>query len=139
MFYIDLYGRWPQKRRFEDFAENCVNHFFKRDLKRTIIIDVSMKRDLKNYLGLCDGNRNEVIIEIARNYDGEREPLDHIAKTLAHELVHAKQFIRGEINDRNYIYKRGPHKIDCSKTPYSKQPWEIEAYELQEELFELYW
>jgi len=139
MFYIDLWGRWPQQRRFEDFTENCVNHLFKRDLKRDICIDVYMKRDLGRYLGLCDGDRSSVLIEVARNYEGEKESLDDLALTLAHELVHAKQFIRGEINDRNYIYRRGPHKIDCSKTPYSKQPWEIEAYDLQSELYALYW
>lgn len=139
MFYIDLNGRWPQKDRFHDFAYNCIYHFFRNDLKRDVFIDINLKRDLKNYLGLCDGTRSQVEIDLARSYDGRRESINALALTLAHEIVHAKQFIRGEINDTNYIYKKGSVTLDCEGVRYSQQPWEVEAYELQQDLFDLYW
>jgi len=50
--------------------------------------------------------------------------------TLAHELVHVKQFARGELT-HNLQYWKGK---DCSDTDYWKQPWEIEARRLQKKL-----
>tara|TARA_B110000503_G_scaffold85316_1_gene129716 strand:+ start:805 stop:993 length:189 start_codon:yes stop_codon:yes gene_type:complete len=50
--------------------------------------------------------------------------------TLAHELVHVKQFARGELSD-NLQYWKGK---DCSDTDYWKQPWEKEARRLQKKL-----
>ena len=49
-----------------------------------------------------------------------------MALTLAHELVHAKQYLFNEID------------IDCSAN-YHENPWEIEAYELESELVEKHW
>ena len=50
--------------------------------------------------------------------------------TLAHELVHVKQFARGELTE-NLQYWKGK---DHSETDYWKQPWEIEARRLQKKL-----
>ena len=54
--------------------------------------------------------------------------------TLAHELVHVKQFARGELSD-NLQYWKGK---DCSDTDYWKQPWEKEARRLQKKLMNDY-
>ena len=72
---------------------------------------------------------------MARNNDGKRIPINELAQTLAHELVHAKQFIRGEINDVNYMYG----KKDYSSASYRQQPWEHEAYMMEDFLYKLYW
>ena len=58
-------------------------------------------------------------------------------RNLAHELVHAKQFIKGELHPTLNKWKK--YKKDYTKTPYLKQPWEKEAYKLEEELFNKYW
>ena len=54
--------------------------------------------------------------------------------TLAHELVHVKQFARGELTD-NLQYWKGK---DHSETKYWEQPWEKEARRLQKKLMNEY-
>jgi hypothetical protein len=54
---------------------------------------------------------------------------------LAHELVHAKQFIKGELHPNLNRWK----SLDYSNTAYSRQPWEKEAYLLEDKLLETYW
>ena len=61
---------------------------------------------------------------------------DNFIKTLLHEFIHVKQYVTGELFDSG----RGKAKTtwkeqDHSRTPYSKQPWEREAYRLQEKLY----
>jgi len=129
-------GRWPQQERFEQYVRDVLNHFFKGKLKREIDIHLRLVRKQTD-LGYCVGDRNEVTIEMCRSHDnhGGLIPINDLAKTLAHELVHAKQFIRGEINDRNYIYG----KKDYKHASYRQQPWEHEAYMLEDFLHNLYW
>jgi hypothetical protein len=47
-------------------------------------------------------------------------------ETLAHEMVHIKQYIFGETNDE--LTKWRNKKIDPDKIDYWVQPWEIDAY-----------
>jgi hypothetical protein len=60
-------------------------------------------------------------------------------ETLAHEMVHVKQDARGEKQER---YKGGYKLLwkgkDHTKTSYSKQPWEREAYRLEKKLVKEY-
>ncbi len=49
-----------------------------------------------------------------------------ILETLAHEMVHVKQYIFGETNDA--LTKWRNKKIDPDKIDYWIQPWEIDAY-----------
>ena len=56
---------------------------------------------------------------------------------LAHELVHAKQFIKGELHPTLYKWKK--FKKDYAKTPYFKQPWEKEAYLMEDKIFNQFW
>lgn len=63
-----------------------------------------------------------------------RLPFGQLLRTLAHEMVHIKQFVRGHYRteqSRNGKFKRfwlGTHVI----AKYEKQPWEIEAYKKQD-------
>lgn len=73
--------------------------------------------------GLCEaeGKRNFVIdVALYSNW----------LATLAHEMVHVKQFARGELNESLTRWKNK----DCSDTEYWDQPWEVEARELQYDL-----
>lgn len=64
---------------------------------------------------------------------------EDIFLTLAHEMVHVKQMLRGEHAERfRPVYKTFWFGEDHTETPYKKQPWEIEAYELQETLWKNY-
>ena len=57
--------------------------------------------------------------------------------TLSHELVHMKQFAKGELYDYTYrpeITRWKRRKINVEKTDYKDLPWEKEAYKLQRNL-----
>lgn len=56
-----------------------------------------------------------------------------ILKTLAHEMVHVKQFIREETNDSLSVWKGKP--IDADSIDYYSHPWEMEAHSLENGLF----
>jgi len=50
----------------------------------------------------------------------------NIFDTLAHEMVHVKQYIKGEINDSLSVWKG--KEIDSDDVDYWDHPWEIEAH-----------
>lgn len=146
MIYVCLENRFLQKKRMENFASNVLNHFFKKDRKDQIVIAVEMKKNLEeNDAGCCvdfgriDGSRI-ISISLSRRYiDGDENfayTAKEIATTLAHELVHAKQFIRNELTSKALTTAL---RTNQSESEYRNLPWEAEAFDLQDELVELYW
>lgn len=138
MINIFFTGRWPQKKRFERFTLDVLNHFFKNKLKRNVDIHLKMVTKQSD-LGFCHGDRNEVYIDLCRNHENYEGifTLDDIAKTLAHELVHAKQYLRGEIKPTDNIWHKTGEVYD--DTSYRQLPWEHEAYMMEDFLHTLYW
>lgn len=60
-------------------------------------------------------------------------------KTIAHELVHLKQFARGEFMDLGYNeYKWKGSIMRLPDSQYLKFPWEVEAYGMENKLYEIY-
>jgi hypothetical protein len=59
-----------------------------------------------------------------------------ILGTLAHEMVHIKQFVNLETNDTLSKWKGSP--IDSDSIDYYHHPWELEAYSLETGLFTKY-
>lgn len=57
-------------------------------------------------------------------------------KTLLHELWHVFQHIKGDLRDKRGI--RCWKGMDCSNLDYQEMPWEIEAIEKEQELYEDY-
>lgn len=57
-------------------------------------------------------------------------------QTLAHEMVHLKQFAKGELNDEHTKWKG--NKIDAEAVDYHDLPWEIEASSYEYILYALY-
>lgn len=77
--------------------------------------------------GLCESlDKRSFVIDVALygNWLG----------TLAHELVHVKQFVRGELNESLTHWKNKNY----SKAEYWDQPWEKEARRLQTKLVEVF-
>jgi hypothetical protein len=56
-----------------------------------------------------------------------------ILKTLAHEMVHIKQYAYNETNETLTRWKG--RKVDSDNTDYWVQPWEIEAFGTEVGLF----
>ena len=94
--------------------------------KKHIEIIIKYRRSIKelgtvyiddyNVLGMP----NSFVIELKNSLNEETK-----LKTLAHEMVHIKQYIRGELNEQMSIWKG--QTVDSEKISYADQPWEIEA------------
>jgi hypothetical protein len=144
MFNITIVGKVEHKRYLKRYATDILRHFFKDRIRRTIPIEIKIVDYLDGDWGQCYGTRSSVTIELARVVKGKknrkrRPSQSQLIQTLAHELIHAKQFIRGEINQQNLIWRgqRGPY--DCRRLAYRKTPWEKEAYSQEKELKKIYW
>jgi len=140
-FYVDIAGRLANKDKFISYTYRILDHFFGERIKRDVDININVfQTSGKNVVGECYGDKESITIDLYKK-DGRRKlNTEAIAQNLAHELVHAKQFIRGEISEEHmkFRYKSGYVK-DCSNMAYRDQPWEREAFKLEQELFELYW
>ena len=135
MMSVLINGRIKHKKKVEDFVYNALFDLMPR-LKRTVYIDVNVVKECDNgYSALCYGDKEEVVIELARESNNIKYSLDEMMLHLAHELVHAKQFIRQELHPSLQSWC----KVDYSKTPYNRTPWEKEAYLLEEELINKHW
>jgi hypothetical protein len=104
--------------------------------------NVSIEFTIKKHLGRddgCDGLCFPLSNTKPREFEVDIDkdlPLMHFIKTVIHELIHVKQYVTGQLSDKvgrasRVIWKGRDH----SKTTYSRQPWEREAYRLQEKLF----
>ena len=61
---------------------------------------------------------------------------EHYTKTLLHELWHVYQHVKGALKDK--YGKRLWRGIDYTETDYSEQPWEVQAHQMEEVLYEEY-
>ena len=107
---------------------------------RNIYLEIKLTKDLKKkdqaygYCHIVDDDLDkprEFMIELDASM---KHPFDQILIWLAHEMVHLKQFVRGELFD----YATG--KVQWKKRMYGRvhyddQPWEKEAYRLEEKLY----
>jgi len=62
-----------------------------------------------------------------------------MAGTLAHELTHAKQFCKSQINMVDHVWRHNGVHLDCEDVDYMDAPWEVEAYEYERILVDLLW
>ena len=75
------------------------------------------------------GKPRHFLLEILRNQT-EKE----ILRTIAHEMVHVKQFAYNEMNEECTMWMN--RAFDYDNTPYHEQPWEIEAHEIGDLIYE---
>ena len=85
--------------------------------------------------GTASRRGNDINIKIANIVFGQAS-VEEKMKTLAHELVHAKQYITGELQFDQW---KGTPEANYLHLPYAETPWEEEAYRLQEYLYERFW
>ena len=112
-------------------------------LRKYISIDVHFRHHAAEGEALLHEDANpyrprafRVIIDHHRlekdNYNRERENTEwaHVVlKTLAHELVHVKQYVLGELSVRKGdLHYRGIHYDPKTLTDYFELPYEVEAY-----------
>jgi len=140
MSYLSIKGIKTSKKR--SLIRNATEHMISALIGDRMSLNVEIKftnlKEDENCYGVCewidDPVRPRRFMITIDNKQNLREQL----KTLAHELVHVKQYCRGEL----YDYQRG----DTNRTrwrntiinnevksliEYKKLPWEKEAFGLQ--------
>ena len=134
MITFEVFGKIKQKKKISKFVEDVIMHLLTYPYKREIFIAIDFSSDLEN-AGECVGDRNSADITIAKVIDGIEIPTRDICLTIAHELVHAKQYIKGQTNPSKPIW-RG---INYSNVSYRGSPWEKEAYLMEDKLVEMFY
>lgn len=143
MIVIESSGQVKDGERLERFASAVIGSFFTKRFKRDVTISIHYKKVLDGgNLGLCfPADSEHIIISVARkNYFGEYHSPLELAKILAHELVHAKQFFKRQY-DFCYRFRTTTTQpyVDFEGVKYEDQPWEIEAFALEGPLTDIFW
>ncbi len=109
------------------FVNNALEYMNIADLEHTDLnIRFVPMLDGGHSHGHCIGDIGEVDITVATNF-----PFLMQLRTIAHELIHARQFWAGELSSDLCAYKG----VDHTHTAYEDQPWEIEAHKYEDQLF----
>ena len=131
MFYIDFVGRIAQKKRIKEYINNIL-YFYLPTIRRNVHIEITISNTCDDDLyGACWGDKKSIEITLAR----KDLTLDQMMHNLAHELIHAKQYLKGELSPYKHMWKGK----DYSKCSYLTLPWEQEAYANEEKLYKFYW
>ena len=123
MNYVNVSGGQPyQRKRVESIVHYCIAKLMPR--MQTLDIDVKLANLKGEAYGYClslDKRTFELEIEKKLN-------LKTLLTTVAHEMVHVKQFARGELYE-NSANKHRWQGTWLNKDPeYWDAPWEIEAH-----------
>ena len=93
------------------------------------LVTVEFRTELDNQAqGLCEGDETYAYIQIGKRGQTFLQQM----QALAHEMVHARQFLRGQLSAEGVWKWKGRNADNYA---YSNQPWEKEAYRLERELF----
>ena len=145
MIYIEGYRSHNQELRdlIKQGAEFYGEVLLGKRMAKNIYLDIKLTNDLKKkekaygYCHIVDDNLSrprEFMIELDASM---KYSFDQILTWLAHEMVHLKQFVRGEL----YDYESGRvqwKSRSFGRVNYDDQPWEKEAYRLEGELYEMF-
>jgi hypothetical protein len=120
--------------QLEEAAELYASLLMHGNLCNNLAVDININADI-DFQAYCvhDDQLRFFTIDI-RNAPTD----DDIFKSLAHEMVHLKQYATKELSDIAIAYKgkvidtaiwKGEvHKFKAKEDPYWDAPWEVEAY-----------
>ena len=132
MMQYTLEGKFKNRPVVEIYIDNlCKALKLNRRQKSELNIKFKTRLD-GECLGLASGGPRWGEIEIAKTTYNHKISFMNQMIALAHEMIHIKQFMKGEMTDEPKAVWKGQ---DHEKTPYTKQPWEIEANEREYDLF----
>ena len=110
MVHVNLYGQFKNKKLVENISELLVENILPTNIRRPVNIDVWILNVLEEQAGgFCWGDRDLIDIEIARTSEGIKFTREEMLINLTHELIHAQQFISGELSPTTARWKKG----DC--------------------------
>jgi len=129
---VYINGRVKNKTLVYQYINVLLNVLKIRRLKRDLIVEFVTECDGR-VLDFCWGDQDEVIIQISREHYDHKLSFLEMMKVLTHEMVHARQLFRKQLTNS------GIHRIwngeSADHYSYEESPWEKEAYELEEKLF----
>lgn len=98
------------------------------DFDTDVPLTISFEVDHDGQSGFIDVDEDEVMLNV-----NPKLSLTEMTKTIFHELVHAKQIMSGQYDPNDNTW--GGVLYTCD---YWNLPWEIEAYELESDMFDKY-
>lgn len=139
-------------RKKVDLIYSCVDFFGKllihgnsRRIINITVNELARKDKQDGFLGFAEWD-----IDYIRPRDfiisvHSRRSKALVIETIAHEMVHVKQFVKGDMKHRDWpcnktslvVLWKNEH-IDLDKVPYHELPWEIEAAKLEKVLADEY-
>ena len=110
---------------------------------KNIHLDIKLTKGLKQkektygYCHITDDNLNKprefcIELDASTKFD-----FGQILTWMAHEFVHLKQFVRGELFDYEFGKSQWKSRVyNVARIAHDDQPWEREAYRLENVLYE---
>ena len=134
--YITVIGGTKQQK---SYVTSMVNYCAEKLMPRMHNLNIVVKlTTLKDAYGYCLSNEDETT-DRPRTFEIEVDRklrLRRLLETVAHEMVHVKQYARGELYQGVRIAKnRWQGKWVSNNVDYWDQPWEIEAHGREAGLF----
>ncbi len=142
---IRIYGAMPVelKKHFREAIEYYANKMMSPQLVANLNIQLRYKRELESgLLGQCDvitdsTRPRHFRITICPKSNTQMGRVE-VFKTLAHEMVHVKQFAKRElkfqVRSLEKMMWKGKH-VNEDRMSYAKLPWEKEAFGMEDALF----
>jgi hypothetical protein len=139
---VRVTGSGKSKRAMvNSIAEYCIGKLMPR-LEGKLNIDIKLiPRLIENKQMAGDCVWEDEIRERPRNFSirvDSTQGLQAMLETVSHEMVHVKQYARGELKDlarSAHCCKWKGKKVNFNSTHYYDQPWEIEAHGRERGLF----
>ena len=126
MNFVDTIGGSKKQRELvNDVAYFCIERLMPR--MKTLDIEIQINNIKSNAVGYCMMSENNRTFELEVD---KKLDIEEMITTVCHEMVHVKQYARNELGIDDY-------HADASLNP-TDFPYEKEAYELQEVLFNEY-
>ncbi len=137
--WLEIKG--TRSRRIRKLVEDAA-FFFESELihpRTASILEITfLFKKLNGAHGFCvyEGDHvrpREFTIEINKGQSDE-----DIIRTIAHELVHVKQYVKGELKEKHrpdYHMCWLEERIDVGLSDFYDVPWEVEARDLEDKLY----
>jgi len=137
MISIDVIGGKKKERELmKSLAEFCVKKMMPR--KKNLDVEITIHRNLESKQGLLGAvvdtdDTNTFEMDICHTMSLRKKLL-----TVAHEMVHVKQFTRGELKHTECVHTKSWNGTSYHEDAYWNCPWEIEAYGRELGLFTMW-
>ena len=129
-------GKKRERELIDDLANFCVKKLMPR--KKNLEVNISIKRNMIEDEGMFAG---VIDTDDINTFDMDLDSSMSLRKKLlsvAHEMVHVKQFTRKELKHTNFYTKKLWYGKPYYDSHYWECPWEIEAYGRELGLFTMW-